>query len=165
MNYCQLARASLKHWLNHQRYLPVEALAGMAAGCFVSLHTRSGELRGCVGTIQPYHDDLAQEIVENAVSAGTRDNRFPVVAADQLEQLVLEVSVLQPPEAIAGKHLLDTKRYGVIVQNGRRRGLLLPDLDGVDSVDYQISIAKRKANIGDHEDVELWRFTVEKYHE
>lgn len=165
MNYCKLARQSLTHWLTHQRTLSVPERAGMAAACFVSLHTKAGELRGCIGTIEPVQSDLNEEIIANAVSAGTRDSRFPSVGIDELDDLVFEVSVLHPPEAIEGEHHLDPKHYGVIVQNGGRRGVLLPDLDGVDTVAYQVSIARRKAYIGEDEPIELWRFRVEKHHE
>lgn len=165
MNYPQLARISLKHFLQTGRRLPAEPHIGTKAGCFISIHEKSGALRGCIGTIAPTQSDLSAEIIENAISAGTRDPRFAAISEDELPNLVFEVSVLNEPEPISGPELLDVKRYGVIVESGRRRGLLLPDLDGVDSIAQQISIARRKAMIGEHEAVQLWRFEVIKHHE
>ncbi len=165
MNHCLLARKSLEHWLKHQRRLVTLEPCGRQAGCFVSLHTRAGALRGCVGTIAPQHEDLSQEIADNAISSGTRDSRFAPVTLAELDQLVFEVSVLAPPEAIDSPAQLDPRVYGVIVENGYRRGVLLPDLEGVDTVAEQIAIVRRKALIGPTEPVRLWRFVVEKYHE
>jgi AmmeMemoRadiSam system protein A len=132
------------------------------AGVFVSLHER-GELRGCIGTFGPTEPNVAQEIIQNAISSATRDPRFPPVTAAELPHLEINVDVLTAPEAIAGPEDLDPKRYGVIVEAGRRRGLLLPDLEGVDMVAYQIEIAKRKAGIGPHEPVKLSRFEVRRF--
>ncbi len=163
--YCALARQSLDHWLRHGRQIRRSGLDGRRAGCFVSLHEASGELRGCIGTIEPVHDDLLDEIIANAVSAGTRDPRFPPVSADELQHLRVEVSVLAPPEDIESTDQLDPKRYGLILQAGARRGVLLPDLEGVDTVDYQMEIVRRKARIRPDERVSMARFEVEKYHE
>lgn len=164
-NYSQLARQSLSHWLETKQKLGSPELMGTRAGCFVSLHTPAGELRGCIGTIEPVRDDLVHEIIENAISAGTRDPRFPPVTADELSRLVMEVSVLGEPEPIEGTHQLDPKRYGLILRCGNRRGVLLPDLAGVDTVAYQMEIVRKKARIGPLEPVEMWRFQVEKYGE
>ena len=165
LDYCGLARTSLDHWLRHRRELQCELRAGLRAGCFVSLHDAQGRLRGCIGTISPAMDDLVQEVLANAVAAGTRDHRFEPVSLADLSDLVVEVSVLQPPEPIAGVDLLDPVRYGVVVEAGRRRGVLLPDLEGVNSVDHQLQIARRKAKIAPEEPCDLWRFEVEKHHE
>lgn len=165
MNYCELARESLEHWLHFRRPLAPPELAGREAGCFVTLHTQDGALRGCIGTITPQYSDLALEIIENAISAGTRDSRFPAVRLAELDQLVFEVSVLAPPESIESPADLDPKRFGVIIENGHRRGVLLPDLEGVDTVAQQLAIVRRKALIGPDEDIALWRFVVEKYYE
>ncbi len=105
------------------------------------------------------------EISENAVSAGTRDSRFPPVTTTELGDLSIEVSVLKPPESIEGPDQLDPRKFGVVVEKGWKRGVLLPDLSGVDTIDQQISIARRKAGIGPDESVRLWRFKVEKHHE
>jgi len=165
INYCELARLSLSHFLGRGRIVSVPERVGRRAGCFVSLHEANGDLRGCIGTIQPVREDLVQEIIENAVSAGTRDPRFPAVTIEELQDLVFEVSVLAQPEPVADESLLDPITYGVVVESGHRRGVLLPDLEGVDSVAQQVAIAKRKARIREHEPVNLMRFRVEKYHE
>ncbi|MBQ9348989.1 MAG: AmmeMemoRadiSam system protein A, partial [Oscillibacter sp.] len=139
-----------------------EAMIKEAAGAFVSLHIRD-QLRGCIGTTGPVQENVAWEIVENAVSAGTRDPRFPPVRAEELDSLEYSVDVLGAPEAIASPEELDVKRYGVIVSCGRRRGLLLPDLDGVDTVEEQIDIARRKGGIGPTEPYTLERFEVVRH--
>jgi AmmeMemoRadiSam system protein A len=130
----------------------------------VSIHEH-GKLRGCIGTISPVRDCLAQEIIDNAVSASTRDPRFSPIRADELKWLEISVDVLGDPEPVSSPDELDVKRYGVIVTKGRKRGLLLPDLDGVDTVEEQISIAKSKAGIADWDKkVELQRFEVVRHH-
>ncbi len=164
----QLAHATIEHYVRDRRKLkPAEAPArveGEPAGVFVTLHTRStGELRGCIGTISPTEKSLAQEVINNAISAATRDPRFPPVRPAELDDLVIDVSVLYPPEPIASEAELDPKRYGVIVQHGWQRGLLLPDIEGIDDVKTQLWYARRKAGLGDDEPVELFRFRVEKY--
>ncbi len=135
-----------------------------AAGCFVSIHVRStDELRGCIGTIQPTCPSLAEEVIQNAVSASTRDPRFPPITSDELDDLSINVDVLFPPEPATVADL-DAKRYGVIVTKGMRRGLLLPDLDGVDTPEQQIAIACSKANISHFgPDVQLERFEVVRH--
>ena len=133
------------------------------AGVFVSLKVR-GVLRGCIGTFQPTESDVAHEVVRNAVSAATQDPRFPAVRAGELDTLEYSVDVLTSPERIQDSRELDPHRYGVIVRSGSRRGLLLPDLEGVDTVDYQISIAMQKAGIPPGAPVELSRFEVKRYH-
>ncbi|MCL2204561.1 MAG: AmmeMemoRadiSam system protein A [Defluviitaleaceae bacterium] len=135
------------------------ALTGRQAGAFVSLHM-DGRLRGCIGTIAPTCDNLALEIMQNAVSAGLRDNRFSPVTTEELPQLTYKVDVLAPPEPITGPEALDVHRYGVIVTSGIRRGLLLPNLDGIDSVPQQIAIACQKAGIHATDPIELQRFEV-----
>ena len=140
----------------------LEQLTSSRAGAFVSLH-KDGRLRGCIGTISPTRDTLAEEIIENAISASTRDPRFIPVTVDELEYLEYSVDVLSPAEHIDSPSELDVKRYGVIVTNGGRRGLLLPNLDTIDTVEEQIAIAKRKAGIGDKEPVKLQRFEVVRH--
>ena len=132
------------------------------AGVFVSIH-KGDELRGCIGTIGPTEENIAAEIIQNAVSAATRDPRFPPVSLSELPELNYKVDVLTEPEPIQGTHQLDPKKYGVIVEAGWRRGLLLPDLEGVDSIDYQIEICRAKAGIGQNEPVKLYRFEVKRY--
>ena len=133
------------------------------AGVFVSLH-KGDALRGCIGTIQPQQANVALEVIHNAISAATQDPRFPPVQSSELADLDISVDILQPAELIESMEQLDPKRYGVIVQSGWRRGLLLPDLEGVDTVEYQVEIACRKAGIGPHEPVQLYRFEVKRYH-
>jgi len=132
------------------------------AGVFVSIH-KFGELRGCIGTFEPTRQNVAEETINNAISSATRDPRFPPVAPDELEHLTYSVDVLTTPEPITDESQLDPKKYGVIVECGFRRGLLLPDLEGVDSVDYQIDICRQKAGIAPDEPIKLYRFEVKRY--
>jgi len=133
------------------------------AGVFVSLKVR-GMLRGCIGTFQPCEPNVANEIVRNAISAATGDPRFTVVRPDELANLEYSVDVLTAPEQVADLKELDPVRYGVIVQAGRQRGLLLPDLEGVDTVEEQVGIAMQKAGIRPGTEVTLSRFEVKRYH-
>lgn len=135
------------------------------AGTFVSLHDRRGQLRGCMGTFMPSLENVALEVIHNAISAATRDPRFPPVQPHELAGLDVKVDVLSTPEPVSGPEELDPRRYGVIVQavQGWRRGLLLPDLEGIDTVEEQIRICRYKAGIGKDEAVELQRFEVERY--
>ena len=132
------------------------------AGVFVSIHKR-GELRGCIGTIEPQRNNVAEEIITNAISSATRDPRFLPITPDELKDLEYSVDVLTKPEPIQSKDQLDPKRYGVIVEAGGRKGLLLPDLEGVDSVDEQIDICRQKGGIAPNEPVKLYRFEVKRY--
>jgi AmmeMemoRadiSam system protein A len=139
-----------------------EELSGRA-GVFVSLK-KHGELRGCIGTIAPTQPTLAHEIVENAISAATRDPRFLPVEPDEIATLTCSVDVLFPAEPIDDVCHLDPIKYGVIVECGMRRGLLLPNLEGVDTVQGQIDIACRKAMIRPGEPIRLYRFEVKRYY-
>lgn len=165
--YVRLARLSAETFVRTHQYtglpkdLP-EELLNQRAGAFVSIHEH-GKLRGCIGTTEPTQQNLALEIIANAVSAATRDPRFPPVRPGELPSLVYKVDVLSPAEKIDSESQLDVKKYGVIVENGSRRGLLLPDLEGVDTVEQQIAIAKQKANIAPQESVQLYRFTVTRH--
>ena len=131
-------------------------------GVFVSIH-KFGMLRGCIGTTSPVYDSLADEILNNAISACSSDPRFAPVTSDELKWLEISVDVLGKSEKVDSIDELDPKVYGVIVTNGNKRGVLLPDLDGVDTVEEQISIAKRKAGILDYEDVQIERFKVVRH--
>lgn len=165
--YVRLARLTLETYVKTRRIirlpagLPAEMLT-RRAGVFVSLK-KHGRLRGCIGTIEPTKPCIADEIVENAVSAGTRDPRFDAVEEDELPELVYSVDVLSPPEPVASVDELDPKRYGVIVSCGRRRGLLLPNLEGVDTVERQVSIAMQKGGIDPKEPYTLQRFEVVRH--
>lgn len=163
--WVRLARMSLETYVRTGRRLhilpqglPLE-MTGKAAGAFVSIHIH-GRLRGCIGTTGPTTASVAWEIVQNSVAAGTRDQRFPSVVPDELDLLEYDVDVLDEPESISSPAQLDVRQYGVIVSSGSRRGLLLPDLDGVDTVEQQIDIARQKGGIGAHERYTLERFKV-----
>ena len=165
--YVRLARASVEHYVRTGRRLEMpdglpDDMMCRRAGVFVSLH-EDGRLRGCIGTIAPVTPCIAQEIIDNGVSASSRDPRFNPVEPEELDKLVYSVDVLEPPEKISSPSQLDVKKYGVIVTKGGRRGLLLPNLDGVNSVDEQIAIAKQKAGIAQREEVELERFEVTRH--
>jgi len=132
------------------------------AGVFVSIH-KDGDLRGCIGTFEPATNSVAEEIVSNAVSSAIRDPRFRPVSPVELKDVEYSVDVLTPPEPIESREELDPKKYGVIVQADWRRGLLLPDLEGVDTVEQQIDICRQKAGIDPDGPVKLYRFEVKRY--
>lgn len=161
--YVRLARESLSHYLTTGNYMQVPGnlpseLTSTKQGVFVTLN-KEGRLRGCIGTIFPRMDNIAQEIIRNAVSAGIHDTRFDTVLEDELEELTFSVDVLTQPKA-ARKSELDPKKYGIIVRSGAKTGLLLPDLEGVDTVDYQLSIALDKGGISPSEDYTIEKFKV-----
>jgi len=133
------------------------------AGAFVSLK-RHGELRGCIGTIEPAYATLADEIIQNAIAAATRDPRFMPVQPPEIQGLTISVDVLGAPERVGGLEDFDPRRYGMIARAGGRRGLLLPDLEGVDTPEEQLAIVCRKAGITPEEAVEFCRFTVTRHH-
>ena len=166
--YVKLARRSLESYILHGERIPVpeglpKEMLTEKAGAFVSIH-KHGQLRGCIGTILPVTKCVAEEIIRNAVSASTEDPRFDPIRPDELEWLDINVDVLGKPEDIPSADMLDVKRYGVIVTSGFKRGLLLPDLDGVDTVEDQIDIARRKAGIGKYEKISLQRFEVIRHY-
>ena len=132
------------------------------AGVFVSLK-KMGDLRGCIGTFEPTAENVAQEVIRNAIAAATQDPRFHAVEEDELAEMEYSVDVLSRPEKITGREDLDPKKYGIIVVQGMKRGLLLPDLEGVDSVEEQLRITKMKAGIWTDENLEIFRFTVARY--
>ena len=141
--------------------LPSEMAA--RAGVFVSLK-KDGELRGCIGTFEPTMKNIAEEILQNAVSAALRDPRFPPIRAEELDALVYSVDVLTEPELVSSADDLDVKKYGVIIEYRARKGLLLPDLAGVNTVEEQLHIARQKGGIPDDAPISIWRFTVERHH-
>jgi AmmeMemoRadiSam system protein A len=164
----KLAKDTVDLYIRERRVLAVQDKdltpeMRQASGVFICLKVR-GMLRGCIGTFQPCEPDIAREIVRNAVSAATCDPRFSPVREDELEDIEYSVDVLTAPEEVKDTRDLDPKRYGVIVQAGRRRGLLLPDLEGVDSVEEQVGIAMQKAGIPAGTPVTLFRFEVRRYH-
>ena len=162
--FVRLARRSVESYVLKREILSVpeglpDELLHTRAGAFVSIH-EDGRLRGCIGTTGPTRSCLAGEIIHNAVNAAVRDPRFDPIEAHELDRLVIHVDVLTEPEEISSEAELDVRRYGVIVSRGPRRGLLLPDLEGVDTVEQQVAIARQKAGIGPGEPVRLQRFEV-----
>lgn len=136
------------------------------AGTFVSIHKKNGDLRGCIGTFLPTRPTLAEEVIENAIASASRDPRFYPIQEWELPDLQISVDVLSEPERVQSVSDLDPNRYGVIVSDpeGRKRGLLLPMLEQVQTAEQQVAIARQKAFIGEHEPVQLYRFRVQRYH-
>jgi len=165
--YTLIARHSLENCIKGHSMLklpdPLPEGLRKPGAAFVSLK-KKGVLRGCIGTIHPLQDNLAAEIAANALSAALHDHRFLPVTPAELDELEISVDLLSEPEKIEAISALDPRRYGVIVRAGIRSGLLLPDLQGVDTVEQQLQIARQKAGIHPHEAVEIYRFTVERYY-
>lgn len=162
----ELAKKSVETFIREGKILalpdPLPPDMSGKAGVFVCLKKR-GELRGCIGTYQPVCKTIGDEVIMNALSAATKDPRFAPVSREELDDLSYSVDVLSPPEKVGTFSDLNPRKYGIIVKSGPRRGLLLPDLEGVDTVDEQIRIAKLKAGIPLHEETELYRFEVKRY--
>jgi len=166
-SYVRLARKSLEAYIRNRKTIPVpddlpEEMLKTRAGAFVSIH-KHGKLRGCIGTIAPTAENVAKEIIRNAISASTQDPRFDPVTEEELKWLEINVDVLGEPERISSLAELDVRRYGVIVSCGHKRGLLLPDLDGVDTPEQQVSIAMKKGGIRENEPYVLERFEVVRH--
>lgn len=167
----ELARRTVETFVREGRLVEVpnvadDSLLSQRAACFVSIKTHEGDLRGCIGTVEPTKPTLAEELIHNAISAATRDPRFLPVAASELPHLRYSVDVLSSPEPTRFEDL-NPKVYGLIVEDRRgRRGLLLPDLEGVETAEQQLQITARKAGIAPGaEDVKLYRFRVRRYGE
>ena len=166
--YVKLARQSLEYYITNKKTIPIPSnliddLINNKAGVFVSIH-KHNQLRGCVGTISPTTNNIANEIINNAISAGIHDTRFRPIKKKELPYLHYSVDVLFPAEPITSLNQLDIKKYGVIVYQNHKSGLLLPNLDGIDTVEQQVQIAKRKANICDDEQFTMERFEVVRHH-
>ncbi len=165
-----LARTAVETFIRYgNTFAPPQSTEGLLASpapCFVCLKTLDGELRGCIGTIEPAKATLAEEVVANAISAAMNDPRFDPVKTAELSNLRYSVDVLLPAEPAEMKDL-DPSVFGVIVEDesGSRRGLLLPDISGIDNAEQQVEIAARKAGIGRDERIRLWRFKVERFRE
>ncbi len=164
-----LARESIEHYLKHGRELsPLppcsKGLMEEQGGVFVTLK-KASQLRGCIGTVMPTKRNLAEEITANAVKAAFEDPRFPSLQREELDDIVISVDVLSPMEKVDDPSRLDAKRWGVMVKKGRRSGLLLPDLEGIDTVEEQLRIAKEKGGISPDEDCEIYCFSVTRYAE
>ena len=192
--YIELAQQAIKYHLKTGKTLKPppnlpKSMLTKRAGVFVSIHTKSGELRGlprrhalatrgrrpreqvsvlrgCIGTFLPTKPSIAQEIIANAISSATSDPRFPPVSEEELPDLVYSVDILSPPKNVSKVRDLDIKRYGLIVSTSdRRRGLLLPDIPGVETPQEQFRICCWKAGIDPSEKVILQTFTVERHAE
>lgn len=158
-----VARRAIAAHLLDGRQLAEPRPGAPAAGVFVTLRSADGSLRGCIGSIHAVEPDVFRETARSAVLAATRDPRFPPVSASELDGLSIEVSVLAPDEPISSLSELDPKLYGVIVRDARgRRGLLLPDIEGIDDAATQVAIARQKAGISAQEPITLSRFRVTK---
>jgi len=162
----ELAKKTIETYIRERKVFPPpsevpDEMKGRA-GVFVSIKEK-GELRGCIGTFAPTRKNIAEEIIANAIAAGTEDPRFPPIEAFELKDLEISVDVLSAPEKVKSTSDLDAKKYGVIIKAGGLRGLLLPDLEGVNTPEDQIAICRRKAGIGENELVELFRFEVKRY--
>jgi len=168
LNPADLAREVLKSYFEDGQppkipdILPPEYQ--IQAGVFVTLK-KTGQLRGCIGTFEPLRKNLAEEIAANAVSAAVRDPRFPPVSREELPEITVSVDILGPLKAIKSEKELDPKKYGVLVRSGSQSGLLLPDIDGIDTIGEQVEIARRKAGIAPGRPVELYRFNVTRHGE
>lgn len=162
----RLARRAVEQYVREGTLADPLPLADEAlparAGAFVTLHAH-GDLRGCIGTIGPVRETLAEEVAHNAVAAASQDPRFPAVRPEELDGLDIHVDVLHEPEQIASIDELDPRVYGCIVTCGMRRGLLLPDLEGIDTCEEQVSIAMRKGGIQPGDPISLERFKVDRY--
>lgn len=166
-DYVRIARQTLETFIKEKKKIAIPEgvlpeLLNKRAGVFVSIK-KNGQLRGCIGTISPTRKNIAEEIINNSISSGTEDPRFMPVSKEELDDLIYSVDVLGEPEKISSLQELDVNRYGVIVTSGLRRGLLLPDLEGVESPEQQVAIALQKAGIGNSEKYELERFEVIRY--
>ena len=167
----QLARETVKRLLENAK-LPYNgdevissSLWSEHKSCFVSIKTKAGKLRGCIGTLSPMCESLDKEIIANAVSASIHDPRFPPMTQNELSNVIFSVDVLSKAEPVDSIKQLNPKKYGVIVSEGYRRGVLLPDLEGVDTAEQQVQIAAMKAGIYNLDKIKLERFTVTRYKE
>jgi AmmeMemoRadiSam system protein A len=162
----ELAKKSVEMYVREGRMIkpsdPLPPEMSEKAGVFVCLK-KHGQLRGCIGTFMPTCDSIVAETIRNAISAATQDYRFSPVKEDELGEIVYSVDVLSCPEKVKDISELNPKKYGVIVVSGQRKGLLLPDLEGVDTVEEQLRITRMKAGISPHEDIEIYRFEVKRY--
>ncbi len=165
--YCELidvARNSIQaHLKDEMVKLPkAKPPLDQKMGVFVTLYSPGKELRGCIGHLSAMHENLVAEVADVAVSSAMRDTRFSPLSLEELEKIDIEISLLFPEELVDDRSTLDPKKFGVIVSSGYRRGVLLPDIDGVDTVDYQLSIALQKAGISPSEKFKIHRFEVRK---
>ena len=169
--YIKLARQAIEAYVKNKALLPVspdlpEEILKNQAGVFVSLHLKDNSLRGCIGTFTSTQENIAEEIIQNAIAAATQDPRFPPIKPKELPEIVYSVDILSASKSISKDKLSDPKKYGLIVSaKDDRHGLLLPDLPGVDTVEEQINICRLKAGIGPQETINYQIFTVERHTE
>lgn len=168
--YVDLAKNALQHYFKTQQELKAPAnlpedLLKKKAGVFVSLHKKdSNELRGCIGTFLPTKKNIAEEIINNAISAATDDPRFYPVQAKELNNLNISVDVLSALENVDNIQRLDPKKYGIFIKTGDgRSALLLPDLDGVDTIEQQLQITRQKGGISSDDKITIFKFTVDRH--
>jgi AmmeMemoRadiSam system protein A len=169
--YIKLAKQAIEAYIKNKALLPIspdlpEEMLKNQAGVFVSLHLQDNSLRGCIGTFVPTQENIAQEIIYNAIAAATQDPRFPPIKITELPKIIYSVDILSASKNISKDKLSDPKKYGLIVSaKDDRRGLLLPDLPGVDTIEEQIKICRLKAGIGPMESINFQIFTVERHSE
>lgn len=167
-SYVKLAKQALESYVKRMEIimptldLPQEMFK-QRAGVFVCIK-KNGQLRGCIGTMFPTRENIAQEIIQNAINAGTRDPRFYPVSQEELNDLVYTVDVLEEPEPVESMKDLDIKKYGVIVTSGEKNGLILPDMVGIENTEQQLQIAIERAGIEPFESYKIQRFKVIRYH-
>ena len=166
--FARLATQAIRHYLAEGAppSCPSKLPNGMdqKSGVFVSIKKKENrELRGCIGTVTPTQKNLAEEIIHNAISAATRDPRFAAISTNELDSLEFSVDVLTPPEPVKDASELDPKRYGLSIRYEKQQGILLPDLEGIDTVEKQIELCLKKGNIPKDRPYQMYRFEVERY--
>jgi AmmeMemoRadiSam system protein A len=164
--FTEIALKAIVHYLKSKTYLKEGCLSELAEprACFVTLRAADGKLRGCIGTLSPIRENLQEEIIRNAVSAAIHDSRFSPLTIEEIDNISLSVEVLSVPEPVLDLKLLNPKKYGLIISDlYGRRGVLLPDIDGVDTTEEQIRIVKQKAGIYSDKDLNYSRFETVKY--
>lgn len=163
----ELARTAIKIYLATGQIMPapnnIPAALRAPGAVFVTLYTASGQLRGCRGTLTPVEPTLAEAIIKTAIISATDDPRFPPVTLPEVKDLQIKIDVLSPLEPVTGPEMLDEKVYGVVMQAGPRRAVLLPNIAVVQNVAHQLELVRRKAGIGPDQAVNLFRFTVTRY--
>ena len=165
--YISLAQESIQHYLNHHEKLscpsPLPKDLQLRSGAFVSIK-KLRQLRGCIGTLEPSEPNLAMEIIENSLKAALHDPRFSPVRAEELQDLSYSIDVIRPLEKVSTREELDPRIYGLVVRSKGKQGVLLPDLEGVDSAEEQIRICRNKGRIDEDEPTEMYRFKVDRFH-
>ena len=165
--FVELAQTAIRTYLVTGQIMapstPLPENMAKTAAVFVSLHTATGELRGCRGTIAPTQPNLAEAIIHTAIASAIDDPRFPPMDLSEMEGLQIKVDVLSPMEPVTDISTLDEKVYGVLIESGNRRALLLPDIQAVKNVPHQLELVRRKAGLLPNEPATLYRFTVTRY--